>query len=487
MRLRVPALCALAAAALLRGQAKVDPTKVDPILEQAYAPSPLMRNLQELCDRIGGRVTGSKAHQLALNWGLSGFQDGGVAARLEPFTMPSRWEAGPATVEALGPGEFKVRVASWGWSVNAHGTFPLLDGGYGSASELRALGASAKGAFILIRTQPLRTEADLNKEYRSMVTYVPIAKELGAAGILSISNRPMGLLYRQIEKGDGRPSSLPELVVAREDGLRLARTLDLGRDVLLRVDMENRLGPAFETQNLIGEIPGEDLRDEIVLIGAHIDSWDLGTGAQDNGCNAAMLVELARIIRASGLKPRRTLRFVLFSGEGVGFLGSRAYTERHREEMERHRAALVYDAGAGRVRGYSTGGQREWIGSLEELLSPLGPSAPQEHTDDAFLGTDNFDFLLQGVPTLVANREWGAYLPNYHAESDTLDKVDARDLRDQTLEAAVLLWGLANAEHLPSRRSRAEIDATLKATQLDQEMKTFGMWEEWASGRRGRK
>ncbi|HJU84378.1 MAG TPA: M28 family peptidase [Holophagaceae bacterium] len=480
--MRLPALCLLGASALLLGQS--DP---DAILLRALGPSPLMRNLQELCDRIGGRVTGSLAHQRALHWAQAGFRDAGVEVHLEPFTMPSRWEAGPASVEVIGPGAFKPVVTPWGWSINANGAFHLVDGGYGGVEEMRSLGARAKGAFILIRTRPLKTEADLTREFLATVTYLPLARELGAAGILSISDRPRDLLYRHIEKGDGKPSTLPELMVAREDGLRLARMLEGGQDVKLQVAMANQLGPAFETQNVVAEIPGNGLRDEIVLMGAHLDSWDLGTGALDNGCNAAMLLELARIIKASGLIPRRTLRFVLFSGEGVGFLGSRAYTERHLDELDRHRAVLIYDAGMGRVTGYSTGGQEEWFPTLQQLLWPLGEAAPREHTTDAYIGTDNYDFLLQGVPTLVANREWGPYLQDYHAQSDTLDKVDARALRDQTMEAAVLFWGLANVDHLPPRRTRPEIDATLKATRLDEDMKTFGMWDEWASGKRGRK
>ncbi|MGB8459899.1 MAG: M20/M25/M40 family metallo-hydrolase, partial [Candidatus Acidiferrum sp.] len=214
----------------------------------------------------------------------------------------------------------------------------------------------------------------------------------------------------------------------------------------------------------------------------------LGTGALDDGCNAALVIEAARAIKATGLLPRRTIRFVLFSGEEQGTMGSHAYVKAHRAEMDKIRAMIAFEAGNGRVTGYSLGGRRDLEAGVREILKPLESWGANKHTDDAGFGTDNFDFLLEGVPTLVANQEEANYLPNYHAASDTFDKVDIRELKLNTAIAALTAWGIADrTEPLGKRLTRAELDVLLKKTGLDQQMKTIGYWDAWQSGARGRK
>jgi hypothetical protein len=147
----------------------------------------------------------------------------------------------------------------------------------------------------------------------------------------------------------------------------------------------------------------------------------------------------------------------------------------------------VFDSGIGRVTGYSLGGRRDIDAPVREILKPFAGWAADEMTYDASFGTDNFDFLLEGVPTLTANQEIANYLQNYHAASDTLDKVDIRELKLSTILAAVTAWGIADRpEPIGKRLSRAELDALVKETGLDQQMKALGYWEEWQSGARGR-
>jgi Zn-dependent M28 family amino/carboxypeptidase len=281
---------------------------------------------------------------------------------------------------------------------------------------------------------------------------------------------------------------ITQAVVAREDALRLQRTVAAypGK-VRVRLVMPNKIGGPVEQQNLIGEIRGYEKPDEIVVLGAHLDSWELGTGALDNGCNAAMVIEAARAIKASGLLPRRTIRFILFSGEEQGTMGSLAYVQAHRAEMDKYRAMVVFDTGIGRVTGYSLGGRRDIEAGVREVLKPFGGWGADNLTYDATFGTDNFDFLLEGVPTLMANQEIANYLENYHAASDTFDKVDIRELKLNTVLAAVTAWGIADrGEALGKRLSRAEMQTLLKATGVDQQMKFLGYWDAWESGTRGR-
>src|SRR2546421_423444 len=287
----------------------------------------------------------------------------------------------------------------------------------------------------------------------------------------------------------GQIARIPRAVVAREDAMRLARAVAAHPgQVRARFSMPNRVGGPIEQENVVGEIRGREKPDEVVILAAHLDSWELGTGALDNGCNAALVIEAARAIKATGLLPRRTIRFILFSGEEQGTVGSFEYVKAHRAELDKIRAVITFDAGIGRVTGYSLGGRRDIEAGVREILKPLESWGANNHTNDASFGTDNFDFMLEGVPTLVANQEEANYLPNYHAASDTLDKIDMRELKLHTVLAALTAGGIADRpEPLGKRLSRSEIETQMKETGLDQQMKLLGYWGAWQSGARGRK
>jgi carboxypeptidase Q len=224
-----------------------------------------------------------------------------------------------------------------------------------------------------------------------------------------------------------------------------------------------------------------------VILGAHLDSWELGTGALDNGCNAAMVIAAARAIQQSKLRPRRTLRFVLFSGEEEGFQGSYAYVLQHRGELDRVSAVIVYDSGTGRVTGYSLNGREDLEQRVTQVLAPLASWGVEQHTLDAGDGTDNLDFLLEGVPNLVANQDESNYMVNYHASTDTLDKVDMRALQLHVAIAAVTTFGIADRpQRIGPRQTRTEIEALMRRTGLDKQLQDLGYWPEWQSGARGR-
>jgi Zn-dependent M28 family amino/carboxypeptidase len=303
--------------------------------------------------------------------------------------------------------------------------------------------------------------------------------------MLFTSTRPRDLLYRHTVTW-GTVATIPMAQVAREDGLRLARLSAAGAPMRVALDLRNKVGGPFEARNVVAEIRGASAPDEVVVLGAHLDSWDLGTGALDNGVNCALVVEVARAI-AAGPRPRRTIRFVLFTGEETGLLGSRGYVSRHRGELDRHVAVLIHDIGDGRVRGYFNNGRPELTPPLRAALAPVAAMDAAGSNDEAILGTDNFDFLLEGVPNFVADQDTGPYLADYHAESDTFDKVDLREARWNAAVAAVAAAGLANASGRPGpRQSRAEVGKLLSASGLESQMKTYGLWAEWENGKRGR-
>lgn len=486
--------CVAGAALLVWGQGSsvAAGSAVEEIIAQALGPSPLGETLRVLCDEIGGRPTGSRALERAVAWALENFRKAGVEeVHTEKYSIPQSWEEGATRVEVTAPAEFAVRAVSVAWApATPEGGIEarVFDAGEGSASEFLKLGEAVKGAILLVHTRPMQTLDDLFAEYIKAPAIINEAVKAQAAALVFMSTRPKDLLYRHTNSQFGRIDRLPMAIIAREDALRVARLIESGRPVTMRLSLPNKIGGPFESENVIAEIRGAEKPDEVVILGAHLDSWELGTGALDNGCNAAMVIDVARAIRAAKLRPRRTLRFILFTGEEQGLLGSKAYVHRHRDEMDRVAATVIFDEGVGRVSGYSLGGRKDIESAMAEVLKPVKSWGANAHTADAFIGTDNFDFLLEGVPTLVANQDPMEYLPNYHAASDTLDKVDLRDLKIQEAYAAVTIYGIAEREgRIGPRQSRAEVEGLLTETQVDQQMKLFDLWNEWDSEKRGRR
>jgi carboxypeptidase Q len=462
------------------------------ILPQVMGPSPMDENLRRLTDEIGGRVTGSPEMAKAVEWAVAAFRAEGIEVHTEKYTLPVTWSEGDTRLELLGPVNFPVRLKAEGWSpaTTPHGIeATLVDVGYGADDDFVRAGSSVRGAILLVHSDIGSTWADLFNEYLRPPDVIRHALSGGASAILWMGARERLLLYRHTNSLNGEIDKIPQAIVAREDAMRLARIADAhpGK-VRAWLDMPNKIGGPIEQQNVVGEIRGYEKPDEIVILGAHLDSWELGTGALDNGCNAALVIEAARAIKATGLLPRRTIRFVLFSGEEQGTIGSYEYVKAHRVELDKIRAMITFDAGIGRVTGYSLGGRRDIEAGVREVLKPLESWGANNHTYDASFGTDNFDFLLEGVPTLVANQEEANYLPNYHAASDTLDKVDIRELKLHTALAALTVWGIADrTDPLGKRFSRTELDALVKETGLEQQMRALGYWDAWQNGTRGRK
>src|ERR1700678_2307768 len=302
-----------------------------------------------------------------------------------------------------------------------------------------------------------------------------------------MSTREHGILYRHTNSNAGEIDALPQLIVAREDGERIARLLASANPVWASLSIPNKVGSAFKTWNVVAEIRGSEKPDEFVILGAHLDSWELGTGALDNGCNSALVIDALRAIKASGLKPRRSLRFILFSGEEEGLIGSRAYAKAHRNELDKAAGVVIFDSGTGKTTGFSTGGRKDVIPVVQSMLAPFEQFGITKADPTAESGTDHFDFMLEGVPTFVADQDEANYMENYHATPDTFDKVDFLQLKKNVAAATVFAFALANIpDRIGPRFQRSQIEQSLRETHLDQELKDMGMWEEWANRKRGR-
>jgi len=461
------------------------------MIQSALVESPLEENLRQLTDHFGGRLTGSPAVHEAVEWVVEAFHQAGVDdVHVEKFTMPHGWSEGATRLEVLTPAQFSVRLVSTGWSPAtppAGIMAPVVDVGAGDDAGFAKAGQSVKGSIVLVHSSILETYEQLADEYVQDVAIVQRAQKSGAAAIFWMSSRPNRLLYRHTLSFEGNPEPLPQAILAREDAERIARFLAHSQVVRVHFDMPNRITGPVKSENVVAEIRGREKPDEFVLLGAHLDSWELGTGALDNGCNAALAIDAARVIHSSGVLPRRSIRFVLFTGEEQGMLGSAAYARAHQAEMDKMVAAIVFDSGNGRVTDYSISGRKDIANALREDLKPVQFLHPVNVTLDAELGTDNFYFLLEGVPTLVADQDLANYMLNYHAESDTLDKVDIVELKKNVAVAAVTTYAIADApERLGERQSRAEIEQLLNDTGLVAQMKAMGFLPFWLDGTRGR-
>lgn len=480
-----------------------DNDDIGKIIQTALQPSPIQENLRRLTDEIGGRVPGTPAMQHAVRWGMQAFTAAGAdSVHSEGFEIPNSWSEGATEmtattahqVSATGVGggtvlsSFRVRAVSVAWAPALASVkhVPVVDVAEGTEADFQKAG-DVTGKLLLVHTVVLKSWDDLFAEYTNAPPIIERAVKAKAKAIAFMATREHDILYRHTNASAGEIDRLPMVIVARDDAERMARLLAVGNLVWADLSIPNQISGPIKTSNVIAEIRGAEKPEEFVILGAHLDSWELGTGALDNGCNAALVIDALRAIKASGVTPRRTIRFILFSGEEEGLLGSRAYAVNHRAELDRAAGVVIYDAGTGKTTGFSLGGRKDVYPIAQGLLGPLLQFDVKTLKLDMEWGTDHFDFMLEGVPTFVADQQEANYLENYHALTDTYDKVDFPQLKKHVAEAAALSFELANMyEKIGPRLTREQIEQTMRDTNSVEMFKAFGLWDEWQSGKRGR-
>jgi carboxypeptidase Q len=458
-------------------------------MNEALKPSLIAANLQRLTDEIGGRVPGTPAMQKAVQWAVDAFKSAGAdSVHTEDFTIPFSWAEGATEMRVVAPEEFGTRVVSIAWApaLASQHHVRVVDVGQGSADDFKQAGALA-GTILLVHQGEMHTWADLDAEYTRAGGITDRALAAKALAIAFQSTRPHDLLYRHANSVEGEIDRMPMVIVAREDASRMARLLASGQPLYADLFIPNQIGGPITTSNVIAEIRGRETPDEFVVLGAHLDSWELGTGALDNGCNAALVIDALRAIKAAGVQPRRSIRFMVFSGEEEGLLGSWAYVNAHRNELDKAAGVVIIDTGIGRITGFSLGGRKDLVQRTSSLVAPLKQFGAINLMTDIESGTDHLDFLLQGVPTFVAYQEEANYLINYHASSDTFDKVDVQELKKHVAQMTQITFALADApQRVGPRLSRAQIEQTMRENHFDDEMKANGMWSDWETRKRGR-
>jgi hypothetical protein len=437
---------------------------VERIVGMAMANGGAHAFLQRLTDSIGGRVTGGPESRATADLLVSTLREAGFAdARLEEYALESRWQRGRAVGRVVSPVVLPLAVGSYGWVPGTQGevTASLVDLGAPPGNDLPVPADRVRGAAVLV--EPRAVEGAPAQVMRAALARA--LARAGAAAMLIPSDKPHRMLYTSAF-GFYPGGPLPVLSVAREDVLLLRRLLASG-PVRLALDVANTIdtSPARE-RNVLADIEGTS-PGEVVLVGAHFDSWDPGQGAQDDGVGVAAVLEAARILKSLGIRPRRTIRFAFFSGEEQALLGSRAYVETHRGELDGLRAVVIMDSGAQMPRGLKIHGRADVEAAARAVLAPLSPLGASEVSLEASFDMDHGPFLAAGLPVFTLWVHEGEYDTHHHAVSDTFDKVDPRMLALDTAVMAVTAYRLADAPAPGPRLSAAEATRLLEKLGLE--------------------
>jgi hypothetical protein len=271
----------------------------------------------------------------------------------------------------------------------------------------------------------------------------------GAVAVLQMSGRKNGLGFATSGPGrDPKKPAIPAAFVPQEPYKMLLRLVARKEPVRLELN----LGGSFSAKpvqayNVIGDVRGTEKPNEVVIVGAHLDSWDLGTGATDNATGSAVCLELLRALQATGLKPKRTLRIVLWSGEEQGLLGSRAYVEAHKAELDGIQAVLVHDMGTGMVRGFDLQARENCRGLMAQAIAPLNDLGVRELSLRSMNSTDHAPFDRAGIPAFAAIQDPVDYFEGtHHSQMDYPDHLQPDQLIQGAQAMAVTAWELLNME-----------------------------------------
>lgn len=449
------------------------------LIGEVMAHGQQMKYVSLLSDEIGHRLTGSAGARRAEEAMEAEMRKLGLAnVHREPFTLPASWERGPATAVLVSHDARALHVAAYLWTPSTAGAVEaeIVEVGNGAREDLRAAGERLRGA-VALAVLPTETVEELIATFYRIPRLVRELEEAGAVAVLIASDKQHAMLFTAPVAWKATAAAIPALSLAREDVELLRRLLAGGRKLRVRLDVRNRLGPAFEATNVVGEIRGRERPEEIVVVGAHLDSVDLGPGALDNAAGVAAAMEAARAMKALGIEPRRTIRFVLFMGEEEGMIGSMAYVRRHRDELDRTVAALIMDIGAGRPLGWFSMGRSDLDPEIRELMEPLQALGVSVIEHLAFAATDNAPFMAEGVPNLLLIQDEASYLPVHHTVADTPDKVEPRDLATAVAVLAATAYRIAERDDRFGRRLTAdEVRGMARETKVDDQWRDTGIW-----------
>ena len=455
---RLPlAVAALAAGAVLVGRAEAPPPAqagVDAYREPAsrligaaLADTAAWTRLAELTDTFGHRLAGSKALEDAIAWALAEMKRDGLENVRGEKVMVPHWVRGRESAELVSPVRHQLVMLGLGNSV---GTPP--DGLEAEAvvvasfDDLAARGEALKGKIVVYNVP--WTSYGETVRYRS--AGASRAAAYGAVAILLRSVGQPGLRTPHTGALSYAPDQpqIPAAAITNEDADRLQRLQDRGQKLVVRLAMDARMLPDAESANVIGEIAGREHPEEVVVLGCHFDSWDVGTGATDDGGGCIASWEAVRLMKKLGLRPRRTVRAVLFTNEENGLRGGLAYRDQHAAELANHILMVETDGGVFRPLGFGFSGNdaaRATVKSVASLLSGIGAARIGASGGGADIGPS---VQAGKVPSMSLDVDGSLYFTVHHTPADTIDKIEPTDFARCVAALAVMGYVVAD---LPAR------------------------------------
>jgi carboxypeptidase Q len=440
--------------------------------------------LTELSDNIGARVTGTPQAQKAIDWGLAKMRAMGLEnVHAEKWQLWRGWTRGTADAELLSPVRHKLHVDAMGWtgSTPAGGVEGEIVGLnlFDLDNEEKNL-SRLKGKIVLITAKgaPKKTFGLIFAEFGDFL------REAANAGAIAViggqgGSKASGLnLTHTGILGFDRDFAISVVSMTAEDQSQLERLLEKGVTPRARFNIQNTFtsGPV-DSANVVGEIRGREHPEQVLVVGAHLDSWDLSEGSTDNGTGSASVLGAAEAIAHSGVKPRRTIRFVLFTGEEEGLDGSFAYVKQHQSEMANHLGDLVLDTGQGPVNEFQLGGRDDLLESFQPFAKSLANVREIKVTDKVESGTDTLPFSMAGLPGINMNQDSPDYKYTHHSAADALEAVKPEVLaQNATLMAITAYWIADRPERFASPWPRERTAKMLRAEGQYEFLHAFHLW-----------
>ncbi|MEO8449701.1 MAG: M28 family metallopeptidase [Gemmatimonadota bacterium] len=424
-------------------------TTANRIIDAALADSSAWNKLAEMTDRFGNRISGSAALERTIDWIIERMKREGLDnVRGEPVMVP-HWVRGRESAELVEPRAAKLPMLGLGGSVGTPAggiTAEVLV--VSSFDDLRAHAAEARGKIVLFDV-PFTTYGQ-TVQYRG--TGGIEASKLGAVASMIRSVGPFGMRtpHTGALRYDSTVTKIPAFAIPMEDAAMLHRFQNRGEKIVVKVEMEAETLPDSPSRNVMGEIVGREKPDEVVVFGGHIDSWDVGSGAMDDGGGVVIAWEAIRLLRKLGLTPRRTIRAVGWTNEENGGRGGQAYAQAHRDELDRHVLAIESDGGVFRPIGFGFTGSaaaRAIVRQIAGLLKRIGADSIGPVGGGADIGP----MLASGVPLMGHEVDGTRYFWYHHTDADNVDKLDPREVAMNVAAMAVMAYIVAD---LPERLPR---------------------------------
>ncbi len=457
---------------------------LEEINKETLANSKVYSSLKDCMETIGHRLTGTENAAKAEDYTYNLFKSYGIDVEYYPFEVET-WTRGNVKTQ-LGDGSAWQEVSSVSLAhspVKVNLEQEIVDMGNGIEEDYAANPGAANGKIVFVYIDILPETVDKSKNlHRSEKTQLAI--DNGAAGIIFFNQVEGGVLLTGTASVTGSLIPIPAVCIGYEDGLALKERLKAGK-VSAKIEMEN-VSDVIKARNIIATIPGSDKAEEVILTGGHLDSWDLATGAIDNGIGSFSVIDIARTFKALNIQPRRTLKFVMWMGEEQGLLGSRHYVRALKESGEIEKLKYVFNLdGSANAIGFSAGGRLEaekFFVEAGERIRAVDSTFTNKFMNRAGLHSDHQPFMLEGVPVMgpVGNLDPDVY-KCYHADCDGIELVNEEHLVNNVRFCSMMLYELDRAQELPAQKLDSESTRKLLEAQgLKLKLQIQGDWR-WAA------